>query len=133
MGHRLEPGAAAPSSHRRVPHQVRQARAGGSVARESRRPGERGESLIRRWIAKATITAAAGILLAGCGVQPCPVAESMVETARGQASQAKQAADEAQSRKSDLESQIQSKQARVRELENQKTKIEAELSELLGT
>jgi hypothetical protein len=74
-----------------------------------------------------------GLLLVGCKPEPCPVAEDMVESARAEAREAQQAADNAVSRKSDLESQIQSKRQRIRELEQRKDQIEAELNELLGT
>ena len=73
------------------------------------------------------------VFLAGCKPDPCPVAEDMVEASRAVASEAQRGADETASRKQDLESQIESKQARIRELEQQKTQIEAELAELLGT
>ncbi len=71
--------------------------------------------------------------LAGCKPDPCPVAEDMVEASRGAASEAQRGVDETASRKQELESQIESKQAQIRDLEQQKTQIEAELAELLGT
>jgi phage shock protein A len=76
---------------------------------------------------------AVGALLVGCGGnQPCPVPEDMVDTARGAATDAQRTADEALSRKQNLESQINTKQARIRELEERKKQLEAELAEYTG-
>jgi polyhydroxyalkanoate synthesis regulator phasin len=104
---------------------------GSSVTRSHGWPGERGESLKRHAIVKVASALALGALLAGCGSNaPCPVTENMVETARSNAAEAKQSAQEMMSREQDLESQIQNKRAQIRELEQRKAKIQSELEEL---